>query len=213
VSVDEAVAKVKGEVAFKLAAKEGKVGNQFNRRGAVKKFRGRLNLNLRLEKCGVNQSLVVDLEVARDLLTAKNNGCTSPFIKMFLSAGDKKRKKVKELKVQKTGVHEDTRNPIFKEGYCPQPLTPANPHTRAYTYASSHTRTHTRTHTRVVALQVQLGDTRKARQRENSSQHPRPGFGRAIEQSEVPWRHVLCDWRHPTDGGTNRWVVPAARRG
>lgn len=116
-SVDEAIAKVKGEVAFKRAAKEGKVGNQFNRRGAVKKFRGRLNLNIRLEKCGVNQSLVIDLEDARDLLTAKNNGCTSPYIKMFMSVGDpRKKKKIKELKVQKTRVHEDTRNPIFKEG-------------------------------------------------------------------------------------------------
>mmetsp|Transcript_30723 Transcript_30723/g.92115 ORF Transcript_30723/g.92115 Transcript_30723/m.92115 type:complete len:781 (+) Transcript_30723:192-2534(+) len=117
-SVDEAIAKVKGEVAFKRAAREGKVGNQFNRRGAVKKFRGRLHISLRLEKCGINQSLVVDLEDARDLLTAKNNGITSPFVKMFLSSGDIARKrKVKELKVQKTAVHENTRNPIFKEGY------------------------------------------------------------------------------------------------
>jgi hypothetical protein len=93
------------------------VGNQFHRRGAVKKFRGRLNLRVRLEKSGVNQTLVVDLEDARDLLTARDDGETSPFVKMFLSVDAKKeKKKVKELKPQKTAVHDDTRNPIFKEG-------------------------------------------------------------------------------------------------
>eukprot|EP00041_Stephanoeca_diplocostata_P027565 m.760612 g.760612 ORF g.760612 m.760612 type:complete len:786 (+) comp23200_c2_seq1:185-2542(+) len=112
-TVEEAIAKFKAEVMFRGALRGGKLGVNLNRRGAVKKYRGRLNIAIRFEKSGANHALVVDLEDARDLLPTKNTGDMSPFAKMFLSVEGSK----KEIKVNKTSVHDDTRNPIFREGY------------------------------------------------------------------------------------------------
>lgn len=112
-TVEEAIAKFKAEVMFRGALRGGKLGVNFNRRGAVKKYRGRLNVAIRFEKSGANHALVVDLEDARDLLPTKNTGDMSPFAKLFLSVEGSK----KEMKVNKTSVHDDTRNPIFREGY------------------------------------------------------------------------------------------------
>lgn len=76
-----------------------------NRRGGMKKFRGRLDLEVRFQKASAFSVLILDLKKGRDLMQVTSSQNTNPVVKVYISGGDKKQAKSKETDTHKGVVH------------------------------------------------------------------------------------------------------------
>eukprot|EP00041_Stephanoeca_diplocostata_P022259 m.529028 g.529028 ORF g.529028 m.529028 type:complete len:716 (-) comp22016_c0_seq1:1266-3413(-) len=97
-TLDEAIASVKN-----MTSKSKESG--FNRRGGMKKFRGRLDLEVRFQKASAFSVLILDLKKGRDLMQVTSSQNTNPVVKVYISGGDKKQAKSKETDTHKGVVH------------------------------------------------------------------------------------------------------------
>lgn len=103
-SVEEAVQRVK-----QMTNKDSK---GMKRRGGMKKFRGRLDLEVRFQKASAYSVLLLSVKKGRELMQVTSSGASNPVVKAWITGGDKRLAKEKCSK-----VHKNTRNPHFEEQF------------------------------------------------------------------------------------------------
>jgi serine/threonine protein kinase len=92
---------------------QGGIG-RVDRQGGLRKARGRLNLDVRLEKSGDTETVVVELKSATELSTNKYGAAPNVYIKCFLMLDCSE----KPVQMKRTTTHKGTSGPQFDEGWC-----------------------------------------------------------------------------------------------
>eukprot|EP00056_Hartaetosiga_gracilis_P004814 m.78310 g.78310 ORF g.78310 m.78310 type:complete len:734 (-) comp11950_c0_seq1:216-2417(-) len=112
-TIDDAIAKLqlqtRGEKGLSpQVAQTLKKG--FARRGAFRQNRGRLKLEIRVQKASAFCVLILNVKEGRDFIAMNKNRTANPYLKAWLTPDEKKTKK-------KTPVRKNTVNPIFDEQF------------------------------------------------------------------------------------------------
>jgi hypothetical protein len=115
-SVEDAVARVKGQTGTDKSMTLGKAAKMFTgkgnlrRQGAVRQNRGRLFLDISVQKATVFSVLVVSIREGRDLMAVKNN-TANPRVRLKITPD------LDKPSLKKTNVRKNTTNPMFNEQF------------------------------------------------------------------------------------------------
>jgi hypothetical protein len=117
-TVEEAISKVKGQTGTDRTATMSKLGTligkgNFDRRkrGAFRQNRGRLYLELIVQKASAFSVLALTIKEGRDLLAMNKNNTATPYVKVFIEPDLSKSSK------KKTQPRKNTVNPMFNEQF------------------------------------------------------------------------------------------------
>ena len=117
-TVEEAISKVKGQTGTdrtmtmgKLSTLIGKGNFDRRKRGAFRQNRGRLKLELILQKASAFSVLALTIKEGRDLLAMNKNNTATPYVKVFIEPDLPKSSK------KKTQPRKNTVNPMFNEQF------------------------------------------------------------------------------------------------
>jgi len=112
ISLDDVVARVQAMADARLGRN---TGGGMKRQGAIKKNRGRLELELQIQKASAFSVIVLEVKRGRELMGVTNKGSSNPVIRAEIL--NKEGDRVKEFKCHSSKVHRNTQNPMVNEQF------------------------------------------------------------------------------------------------